>query len=253
MRNLRFRHAARTSALGTAALIAALSLTACQSGGPESADGSGGSESQASAAGTSAAPVADRSKDEATDKAGTTAEDTGTTGSGSGTAKDSGSATSKPAAKPAGAQRGSGGAKDGALPTCTGANTELTMTSVQRPVNHMLLTVTNTGSKSCYAYSYPFLRFGEAQSVPQVVEDSVPQSVVVLAPGESAYTGVRTSSADGSGTGGYSTKELTVGLQGRDGGSEGPMVNVPLGKEVYVDSTLAVTYWRTDMDDALMY
>ncbi|MFC8230806.1 DUF4232 domain-containing protein [Streptomyces sp. NPDC057287] len=247
MRNLRFRRAARTSALGTAALIAALSLTACQSGSPSAAEGSGDSAAQAPAEGTSAAPAADTSE-------GTTG-NSGATGSGSGTGSDSGSSTAKPAAnaaKPTAEQVNSSGT--GASPvTCTGANTKLTMTSVQRPINHMLLTVTNTGSKPCYAYSYPFLRFGEAQSVPQVVEDSIPQSVVVLSPGESAYTGVMTSSADGSGSGGYSTKDLAVGFQGRDGGSAGAMVNVPLGKKVYVDSTLAVTYWQTDMDDALMY
>ncbi|MFJ9059906.1 DUF4232 domain-containing protein [Streptomyces sp. NPDC102409] len=247
MRDLRFRRAARTTALGTAALVAALSLTACQSGSAEPAGGSGDPAAQAPAAGTSAAPVADTGT-ETTGKPGAT-------DSGSGDGKDSGSSAVRPAAKPAAEQAdGSGKGGTGTSPaTCTGADTKLTITSVPRPVNHMLLTVTNTGSTSCSAYSYPFLRFGGAQSVPQVVEDSVPQSVIVLAPGESAYTGVMTSSADGSGTGGYSTKDLTVGFQGRDGGSAGPMVNVPLGKKVYVDSTLAVTYWQTDMDDALMY
>ncbi|MFD5875260.1 DUF4232 domain-containing protein [Streptomyces sp. NPDC060322] len=251
MRDLRFRRAARATALGTAALIAALSLTACQSGSTEPADGSGTPAAQAPAEGTSAAPVADTGT-ETTGKPGAI-------GSGSGDGKDSGSSAAQPAAKPAAQPAAepadsSGKGSTGTSPaTCTGANTKLTITSVPRPVNHMLLTVTNTGSTSCSAYSYPFLRFGEAQSVPQVVEDSVPQSVIVLAPGESAYTGVMTSSADGSGTGGYSTEDLTVGLQGRDGGSAGPMVNVPLGKKVYVDSTLAVTYWQTDMDDALMY
>ncbi|MFE2055477.1 DUF4232 domain-containing protein [Streptomyces sp. NPDC059446] len=251
MRDLRFRRAARTSALGAAALIAALSLTACQSGGTERADGSGDSAAQAPAEDTSAVTAADTGK--------VTTGNPRANDSGSGDAADSGSSAAKPGARPAAkpaaeqaADSGKGGTRTSPA-TCTGVNTKLTITSVRRPVNHMLLTVTNTGSKSCYAYSYPFLRFGEAQSVPQIVEDSVPQSVIVLAPGESAYTGVMTSSADGSGTGGYSTKDLTVGLQGRDGGSAGPMVDVPLGKKVYVDSTLAVTYWQTDVDDALMY
>ncbi|MCX5411838.1 DUF4232 domain-containing protein [Streptomyces sp. NBC_00059] len=251
MRNLRFRRAARTSVLGTAALIAALSLTACQSDSPEPFDALD-TASQQPADGNSAAPAANTDKEPAGDS--------GSTGSGSGTEKDSGSSGTKPAAKPAeqAGTSGSGNTGSGntgsALPTCTGANTKLTMTSVTRPINHMLLTVTNTGSKACNAYYYPFLRFGEAQSVPRTVEDSKPQAVVTLTPGQSAYAGVMTASADGSGTGGYSTKDLSVSFQGaKEGASTGSEVSVPLGKEVYVDSTLAVTYWQTEMDDALMY
>ncbi|MGW1814349.1 DUF4232 domain-containing protein [Streptomyces sp. NPDC002125] len=248
MRNLRFRRAARTSALGTAALVAALSLTACQSDSPEPYDALA-TASQQPADGKSAAPAANTDTDKKP------AGDSGSTGSVSGTEKDSGSSGAKPAAKPA-EQAGNSGGGDtgGALPTCTGANTKLTMTSVKRPINHMLLTVTNTGSKSCNAYYYPFLRFGEAQSVPRTVEDSKPQAVVTLTPGQSAYAGVMTASADGSGTGGYSTNDLSVSFQGaKEGASTGGEVSVPLGKEVYVDSTLAVTYWQTEMDDALMY
>ncbi|MFC9123619.1 DUF4232 domain-containing protein [Streptomyces sp. NPDC057067] len=241
MRNLHFRRAARTSVLGGAALVATLALTACQGGDTAAADNAAGSAPQKPAAGTSAAPASDSTK---TDGSGTSA-----SGSGSETAKESGSATRTPAAKkPQDSDTGSG-----SLPTCTGANTKLTITSVQRPVNHMLLTVTNTGSKACNAFYYPFLKFGEAQSVPPVVEDSKPQAVVTISPGESAYAGVTTSSADGSGTGGYSTQDLAVGFQDRNSGAAGGMVDVPLGKDVYVDSTLTVTYWQSEMDNALMY
>ncbi|MFE4453643.1 DUF4232 domain-containing protein [Streptomyces sp. NPDC056796] len=249
MRTLHFRRAARTAVLGTAAMVAALSLTACQSDGPANAagpDGPTGTAAPQPGDGTSAAPASD------TDAR--TSEGPGSSGSVPGAEKDSGSTSDASSGKqPQDAGKGGSGGSGGSLPACTGANTKLTITSVKRPVNHMLLTVTNTGSKSCYAYSYPFLKFGEAQSVPRAFEDSVPQSVVVVSPGRSAYTGVMTSSADGSGTGGYSTAELSVGFQNADGESEGDMVDVPLGKEVHVDSTLAVTYWQTSMDDALMY
>ncbi|MFJ8863327.1 DUF4232 domain-containing protein [Streptomyces sp. NPDC102451] len=245
MRNLHFRRAARTSVLGTAALLAALSLTACQGGDTAAVDDSTGSAAQKPAGGTSAAPASDSTKAEAS---GTSGSASGS-GSGSDAAKDSGSAAPAPAAK----QPQDGDTGSGSLPTCTDANTKLTITSVQRPVNHMLLTVTNTGSKACNAFYYPFLKFGEAQSVPPVVEDSKPQAVVTIAPGESAYAGVMTSSADGSGTGGYSTEDLSVGFQDKNSGSAGGMVDVSLGKDVYVDSTLTVTYWQTEMDNALMY
>ncbi|MFE9823805.1 DUF4232 domain-containing protein [Streptomyces sp. NPDC005791] len=243
MRNLRFRRAARTSVLGTAALIAALSLTACQGSDPApAAYDAEAPVPQQPADGASAAPAPGTGTDKGT------AGNTGTSGSGSETAEDSGSAAPKPVA--ASKQQRSG---SGSLPTCTGTNTKLTVTSVPRPVNHMLLTVTNTGSKACNAFSYPTLRFGEAQSVPPVFEESKPQAVVTIAPGQSAYAGIRTSAADGSGSNGYSTKDLAVGFQDANAGSAGRMVSVPLSKEAYVDSTLAVTYWQTDMDDALMY
>ncbi|MET9593490.1 DUF4232 domain-containing protein [Streptomyces sp. NPDC006516] len=255
MRNLHIRRAARTSVLGAAALVAALSLTACQSDSPAADDAAAGTSSQQPADGASAAPVSDKDADTGTDRGTSTGTDKATTGgsgasgSGSGTAKDSGSTGGQSGAK----QQGNGDTAPVTL-ACDGGNSKVTITAVPRPVNHMLLTVTNTGSKACNAYYYPFLRFGEAQSAPQAYEESKPQAVVTLSPGESAYAGVMTSSADGSGTGGYSTKDLTVSFQGAAGsGSTGPTANVPLSKPVYVDSTLAVTYWQTDMDDALMY
>ncbi|MFD9748486.1 DUF4232 domain-containing protein [[Kitasatospora] papulosa] len=254
MRHLRLNRAARTSALGTAALIAALSLTACQDGGQAAADASvatpGTSDTQPSADAGAPAPRAggaagsDSGEDSAPD-----------TGQASGSSSGSGSATGPTKADPAAATRQDGGKDTGPVTrACDGGNSKVTLTPVSRPLNHMLLTVTNTGSTACNAYYYPFLRFGEAQSTPPVIEESKPQAVVTVLPGESAYAGVMTSSADGSGTGGYSTRKAVVHFQGRDGsGSTGPSANAPLSKAVYVDSTLAVTYWQTDMDDALMY
>ncbi|MEU0132138.1 DUF4232 domain-containing protein [Streptomyces sp. NPDC006289] len=246
MRTLRFSHAARTTALGTAALVAALSLTACQDGGQAAA----GSAAAASDTPSPQSPAATGTPaDQGDEKPGS-----GST-AGSGSDADSGS-VSRPADAEHAADKRQGGEKgDGPVTrACDGGNSKVTLTPVPRPVNHLLLTGTNTGSEACNAYHHPFLRFGEAQSTPPVQEDSKPQAVVTLSPGQSAYAGVTTSSADGSGTGGYSTKRLTVSFQGREGGgSSGPSKNVPLGKAVYVDSTLSVTYWQTDMNDALMY
>ncbi|MEU1466626.1 DUF4232 domain-containing protein [Streptomyces sp. NPDC005761] len=246
MRTPNFRRTARTSALGAVALIASLSLTACQSDDPEpydalaSASAGSASKTPAESAGSSgdkstAAPDADQGKD--------------ATGSGSG----GGTSTTKP--KDNGGNDTGDDSGDAVTVTCTGANTKLSMTEVSRPVNHMLLTMTNTGSKACNAYSYPYLKFGEAQSVPNTFEDSKPQAVVTINPGESAYAGAMTSSADGSGSNGYSTKDLEVSFQNRDGNSDntGSSVSVPLSKSVHVDSSLSVTYWQMSMDDALAY
>ncbi|MFC9246043.1 DUF4232 domain-containing protein [Streptomyces sp. NPDC057136] len=248
MRNLHLRRAARTSALGAVALIASLSLTACQ-GDDEAASGS----SASAPAGPSSQTPAESSGASGDKSTATPATDQGknsavpSTGSGSDSGSDSGGGTST--AKPQDVD------DDAAVLACTGANTKLTMTEVQRPVNHMLLTMTNTGSKACNAYYHPYLRFGDAQSVPKTFDDSKPQAVATINPGESVYTGVMTSAADGSGTNGYSTKDLSVGFQNRDGNSDGTgsAITVPLAKSVFVDSSLSVTYWQTSMDDALTY
>lgn len=250
MRNLRFRRAARTSALGAIALIASVSLTACQEDGPAPFDALA-SASPGSSATTPAATSGasgDKGKETAapsTDKGKNTAvpDNASGTGGSSGSGSGDGASADKP-------QDADGGAVRLA---CTGANTKLTMTSVARPANHMLLTMTNTGSKACNAYSYPYLRFGEAQSVPNTFEDSKPQAVATINPGESVYTGVLTSAADGSGSNGYDTKDLSVSFQSLNGGSTGSAVKVPLAKSVYVDSSLSVTYWQMSMDDALQY
>ncbi|WP_406148022.1 DUF4232 domain-containing protein [Streptomyces sp. NBC_01012] len=242
MRNLRFRHAARTSALGTAALIAALSLTACEGGAdPSPKNGAADSTSQESA-------------DTASDT--TAATNTSTKGSGEKTAAGSGSDEVKGSGSDAAdSSKKQPQADDDAqsLPTCNGKNTKVTITSVKRPVNHMLLTLTNSGSKACNAFYYPALRFTDAQAVPPVIEDSLPQAVVTISPGESAYAGITTSSADGSGQGGYEAEDLAIGFQNKKAEFMDGMVDVPLSKPVYIDSTLTVTHWQTEMDDALQY
>ncbi|WP_367997424.1 DUF4232 domain-containing protein [Streptomyces sp. GMY02] len=120
---------------------------------------------------------------------------------------------------------------------------------VSRPLNHLLLTVTNTGSKNCDLVGYPAVRFGEAQSVPPVIEDSKPQAVVTLPPGESGYAGVLLSAADGSGSNGYTAKSLAVYF-GKSPSAAHPSLPA---KGVYVDSSLSVTYWQADMADALTW
>ncbi|GHI06201.1 hypothetical protein Scel_45220 [Streptomyces cellostaticus] len=117
----------------------------------------------------------------------------------------------------------------------------------------MLLTVTNTGSKSCYLYGYPAVRFGEAQAVPPVIEESQPQAVVTLGPGESGYASVSLSATDGSGSNGHTVKSLTVYFHGPSGNESvgaGAHPSLP-AKGAYVDDSLKVTYWQQSMDDAV--
>ncbi|GGP95657.1 DUF4232 domain-containing protein [Streptomyces roseolilacinus] len=235
----------RATALGALALLAACALSACQDGGGDEARDTGPVATPAPVGpSTPAAAVGDR-----------------TAGNGKGSAQSGDPQSGQvPAARtthttgPAARGPATGDQGDGPVPhPCTSANTKLTVKAVPRPLNHMLLTMTNTGSRPCNACLHPYLQFGQAQAVSRVVEDSKPQTVVTIEPGRSAYAGVLTSSADGSGTDGYSTKDLHVSFQGRDGesGATGPAVHVPLGKSVYVDNTLAVTHWQSTSADAL--
>ncbi|MFC8345796.1 DUF4232 domain-containing protein [Streptomyces sp. NPDC057280] len=138
---------------------------------------------------------------------------------------------------------------------CNGANTTTTAQPVSRPLNHMLLTVKNTGSKPCNLTYYPVLRFDGMQWAPRPIEASHPQAVVTLNPGESGYAGVLLSAADGSGDGGTTGKKLTVMFQAGTPNSDGGASAIPTlpAKGVYYDSTLTPTYWQTTADDALSY
>jgi hypothetical protein len=122
-------------------------------------------------------------------------------------------------------------------------------TVVSRPLNHLLLTVTNTGSKNCDLIGYPAVRFDEAQSVPPAFEDSKPQAVVTLAPGESGYASVRLAAADGSGSGGSTAKSLAVFF---NNGATADHPSLP-AKGVYVDDSIGVSYWQSTMADALAW
>ncbi|MEU1813803.1 DUF4232 domain-containing protein [Streptomyces roseifaciens] len=138
------------------------------------------------------------------------------------------------------------------IPACSLTNTEVTVQNVPRPINHQLLTATNTSSKPCFAYAHPHLAFDAAQHVVPVVEDSIPQAVVTLEPGESAYAGINLSAADGSGTNGRTASVLRVSFDEGDG-TQSRARTVTLPKGTWVDNKAAVTYWQSDVESALMW
>ena len=145
------------------------------------------------------------------------------------------------------------GATDSQEPTTAPTPCSSTRTAakvVSRPLHHLLLTVTNTGSKNCDLTGYPAVRFGGARSVPPAFEDSKPQAVVTLAPGESGYAGVLLSAADGSGSGGHTAKSLTVLLNTDTEAASRPSLPT---KGVYVDDSLTVSYWQSTTSDALAW
>ncbi|MCX4568403.1 DUF4232 domain-containing protein [Streptomyces albogriseolus] len=228
--------------------VASLALTACQDGTGTRDEGASASQPVASAPSGASSQAPEES---ASGSGGNGSTANGSSGPG-GDASGSGDSGSKGSS--AGTSDGSEDAPATFNP-CNGANTSVTAAPVSRPVNHMLITVKNTGAKNCDLTYYPVLRFDEMQWVPQPIEDSKPQAVVTLGPGESAYAGVVLSAADGSGSGGATGKKLTVGFQARTPNSDGGPAAIPSlpAKGVYYDSSLTVTYWQSSMDDALAY
>ncbi|MGY0068206.1 DUF4232 domain-containing protein [Streptomyces sp. QTS137] len=231
----------RTRLLTAAATVAlaTLSLTACS-------DGTGITDEGASAGSSTTASSSATAPESTASSSGASGQDStsGASGQGSssGDAKQDAGTSKVPAST-------------GKKVTCEGSSTKTVAALLTRPLNHMLLTVTNTGSSTCHLYGYPAVRFGEAQSVPPVIEGSRPQAVVTLEPGESGYASVNLSAADGSGSSGRTEKSLAVYFRGPSGNeSVGEGANPALPAEgVYVDDSLKVTYWQQSMEDAVMW
>ncbi|AYG81256.1 hypothetical protein DWB77_03398 [Streptomyces hundungensis] len=231
----------RIAAAATTTLVAALALTACGSGSGSEA----GDKPSASASGSASAPATG-------DPAGA---GSGSSGSGSGSGSGPGAgkhspgtpakATGKSTKKPASGGTGGGGGTDA---PCTGANVKLTATPVSRPINHILLTATNTGKTPCNAYDAPAVAFSNAQSPIAVDKDTIPQAVVSLAPGASAYAMVRTM-GEPDGTPSYQAGQVVVFFRGKVGmESTGRSAYAALSKGVaVVDAQATSTYWQPDL------
>lgn len=216
----------RLAAAAVTAVLAALSLTACNDGTGARDEGAAETTSTSSSSG-----AASSGADSNSTTSGSTTASNSTTGA-------SVSQVTGSASKPV---------------TCEGSNTKTVAAPLTRPVNHMLLTVTNTGSKSCFLYGYPSVQFTDAQSEPPVIEDSQPQAVVTLEPGQSGYAAISLSATDGSSESGYTAESLTVYFYGRSmSGNVGKAAHPSLpAKGVYIDDSIKVTYWQQEMDDAV--
>ena len=144
---------------------------------------------------------------------------------------------------------------DPALPgDCSPDHLKGTVTTLARPINHVLLTVTNTGGTACSVYYYPGLRFDpDQQAVIPVIQDSQPQAVVTIDPGQSAYASIGTSAADSSA--GKAEPQVEVFLEARDqSGSLPGSLTLPLPAGTVVDQNSAfVTYWQSAMKDAIAW
>ncbi|MGA5166851.1 MULTISPECIES: DUF4232 domain-containing protein [Streptomyces] len=243
----------RTTAAAVTAVLAALSLTACQN---DDASGAAGPSAPASAAPATTAPAPGGSAAGGASRTPATGGATGATGTSGGT-------TARPSADGPGAGKGSttGGAatkapSEGAPVTepC-GADVKVTYTPVSRPLNHGLLTLTNTGSQPCAAYHAPLLRFDDGQAATPVNDSSRPQAVVTLSPGAAAYASITLAAADGSGSDGGTVRKLAVHFAPRsgEGSTDADPAVIALPSGTYTDTSATVTHWQSSMDDALMY
>ncbi|WP_030156947.1 DUF4232 domain-containing protein [Streptomyces sp. NRRL S-244] len=233
-----FRTTRTTRRLTSAAAVAlaALALTACQNG---TGLKDGGAATASGPTTETPSPTGSTSNAPSTPAPGSTKTGTGTgSGTGSGGAKGG---SSDPAAAA------------GNRVLCNGSNTEVTVQPVARPLNHMLISVKNTGSKPCDLTYYPVLRFDEMQWAPAPRQETHPQAVVSLAPGQSGHAAAMLAAADGSGEGGTTGQKLTIAFQGRTPNSSGGASATPSlpAKGVYYDSSLTVTYWQQNIEDAL--
>ncbi|MFH9423269.1 DUF4232 domain-containing protein [Streptomyces sp. NPDC017529] len=247
MRSRLFTTRTARIAASAAAVAAALSLTAC--GGAEDGKKAAGADRPAASPGpdsaAGSAPVEGADGSAGTGGAG------GTGGTGPSVKSPSGAGSHAAPAKsgPGGKQNSAPNGKSST--TCTAANTKVTVSKLSRPINHLLLTVTNTGSTRCDAYYYPSLRFDDAQAPTAVMEDSRPQAVVSVEPGQSAYAAVRTSDPTGEAGGGKTVHRLQVFFANRDGGYGDRSTRLTLPKDTYIDDSAKVTYWQSELNDAL--
>lgn len=223
----------RTTVIAATALAAALSLTAC--GGDDKAMGTkpAGSAETATPAATSTDGKARSEAPEAGTPETQTVPAEGKHAGGNGANQ-----SKKPEAA-------------ASIATCTPKNSTVKVSKVSRPINHLLLTVTNTGTKDCAAYYAPFLRFDDAQAVYPILDDSKPQAVVTLSPGEEAYAGISLLGEPGEDEP-VKSDNLGVIMVDRNNKSQGEST-LKLPAETYTDSRGFVTYWQSDVENALMF
>ncbi|MER6142152.1 DUF4232 domain-containing protein [Streptomyces sparsogenes] len=248
---------ARTLRLAAAGLTAAaaLTLTACNS-----SEGTG-TKSEGKADTANSAPADQASGSQGGSEAGSPQGGSDKGGSGNGGTEKGG--TEKGGSEKAGAANSSGSAgsshSNGSGGSSGSDNSEqeigpcdinklsVGVKTVKRPLNYAVIEVNSHAGVDCNLVGYPILNFNDAQAPIPVNESTKPQAVVTLAPGETAYAGIRLSAADGSGKHGYKATSLKVYLQGSD---DSKPVELP-GGSLYLDSTAQVTYWQSDLSNAL--
>ncbi|MBL1096154.1 DUF4232 domain-containing protein [Streptomyces coffeae] len=224
----------RTAVASVTLMAAALTLAACNNDDAEGVKRSGSAESSAAATPGS-------------DSKGGGKQDTNAGGGADAGAQGGAQAGGDGKAPGSGKSGGTTGGSGSKIGTCDPSKLSMSVTKAPRPVNHLLLQATNKSGVTCNLPEAPALRFDDGQAATPIAEETKPQAVVSLAPGESGYAGILTSSADGSGTNGTKVTKLEVYLKGSDAATSVPLP----GGSVYLDDNAQVSYWQSDSSDAL--
>ncbi|MEU6275718.1 DUF4232 domain-containing protein [Streptomyces populi] len=219
----------RTAAALAALSIGVLSLTACN----------GDAEGDVAAPGKHASPSATRAGKGTDEGTGTPASDA--PGNGGGGGKPSSSPSTPPPSKSAGADDD----QDGGVGMCETADLTYKVTVASRPVNHALLTASNTGGDSCLlpanelVITIPGLDGAAGHMGPEGKD-------WILKPGEKAYAGILFSRADTAG--GKSADKVEVALTA----SESPATVPVAGGPITVNDSQVTSFFGT-AEDALTY
>jgi hypothetical protein len=234
---------ARLLSLSAVALAATLSLTACESG-EGTKDAGAATNSARPSDNASPAPSDDKPAESGSNGTSTGKTSQGTQGSPASTGSSQGTQHAKKT--PSGSDPNA--PKNRAV--CNSKNIKITAQVLKRPLDTMLLTATNTGSKLCDFGGAPIVRFENAQSVPPAMEDTKGQAVTSIQPGESAYAAIKLTQNDNDQDPGYWAKTLAIGFYDMKQKPLDGFTNVPLkGKDgVYIDSSVRVSYWQNDLD-----
>ncbi|MEU0840012.1 DUF4232 domain-containing protein [Streptomyces sp. NPDC005962] len=243
------RHARtiRSVAAGLTVVAAGLTLTACGDNDGTGAKSSGKADSAATAPASQGGADAGARGESGT--GGASGSESGGNGGTKDAAEQAGSASQQNGGAAAQNGGGSGADAEREIGTCDVNKAMVTVDSVKRPINHLLLKFTNRAGVDCEVPSFPILRFDDAQAATPAAGETTPQSVITLAPGESAYAGITTSRGDDPDAGGAKMSKLGVSLEGLDAETT---LDLP-GGSVYVDNTAQVTYWQNTASDALTW
>lgn len=240
------RTSVRRLALPAAALAAALALTACQSTDQEPTAKSPEKPQQTTTAPAATPTTANPTPTQPQTQTAVptpTAEPTRTTTPEKPAPTTSAPAPARTTAKP----RPSTDDDAPVSRPCTAADVKVVASKVTRPINHLALTITNTGGRRCDAVGAPLVGFDHSQAPIRIVEESKPQAVVTLLPGESAYASLILTGEPGGDTHGMTIRTIKVNL------TTDSMETVTAPKGTYVDDGAAVSYWQRELEDALQY
>ncbi|MFE9560296.1 DUF4232 domain-containing protein [Streptomyces sp. NPDC006487] len=163
-----------------------------------------------------------------------------------------------PPAEPTPGATGTGGVGDGAVALCAPGDVSITSSTEDdkgQGVRHILLTLTNTGKKTCKVYRYPLIQLGNAQRLVPEIKESAPtqgEPFSTIAPGKETYAALLLNGPMDEAP----AKTMTVQLQDRELGSKlGEPVKVafPGVDTVYYNDFAKVTHWMTASGLALRF